>query len=94
MSVVPPREIAVPTDVSSDVSAFELARVWDQGGQQVYVLQPPADFEPGMWGLIAMDLLRHAARAHEARSGITRQEAYKEMLLAFAMEMKNPTEPL
>lgn len=87
--------LAVPVSVTGSAGALELARLWtsDEDGE-TFVLNVEPLPEPGMWGMLALDLMRHAARAYEQRGTHTREQAYKEALMYFMMEMKNPSAEL
>ena len=89
-----PNQLAVPADVLSSAESFELARVWLAHGHNYYLLDVTRFPEPGVWGLLALDLMKHAARAYEQLDGRSREDTYKEILMGFMAEMQNPTEPL
>jgi hypothetical protein len=90
-----PARLALPLDLTSDPKATELATVWTGDERQFYILDVKQFREtPGIWGMMAIDLMKHAARAYEQLDGRPRQEVYKEILAGFAAEMQNPTEPL
>jgi hypothetical protein len=88
-------QLGIPPGPADDAQAFELARVWSSQGHQYYVLHvEPFRDQPAVWGLMALDLMKHAARAYEQLDGRSREDAYREMLFGIMAEMQNPTEPL
>jgi hypothetical protein len=48
--------------------------------------------EPDMWGLLLVDLARHAARAYARESGFTEEEALARILDMFEAEIARPTD--
>ena len=93
-SAVHVNQLAVPSGPLADPAAFELARVWSSEDHQYYVLDVTRYPEPAIWGMAALDLMKHAARAYEQRTGTPRVEVYKRILAGFMAEMQDPTEPL
>jgi hypothetical protein len=89
-----PNQLGVPPGPAADTKAFELARVWSSQGHQYYVLNVKPFDDPAVWGMLALDVMKHAARAYQQLDGRSKEEAYKRMLAGFMAEMQNPTEPL
>ena len=89
-----PNQLSVPDEPLRDAQAQELARVWSAQGHQFFALDVSSEADPAAWGLFAMDLMKHAARAYEHLDGRPRAEAYKRILTGFMLEMQNPSEPL
>lgn len=88
-------QLGIPPDPLNDPAALELARVWSSQGHQYFILQvEPFRDEPAAWGIFALDLMKHAARAYEQLDGRSKEDAYKRILMGFMAEMQNPTEPL
>jgi Domain of unknown function (DUF5076) len=48
--------------------------------------------EPDMWGLLLVDLARHAARAYARESEMTEEEALNRILDMFEAEIERPTD--
>lgn len=88
-------QLGIPSGPLEDAQAVELARVWSSQGHGYYALhvQPFRD-QPAIWGMMAIDLMKHAARAYEQLDGRSREDVYKQILVGFMAEMENPTEPL
>ena len=89
-----PNQLAIPPGPLNDGQAYELARVWSSEGHQYLVLNVGAIPEPAAWGICALDLMKHAARAYEQLDGRSKEETYKRILAGFIAEMEHPTEPL
>ncbi len=88
-------QLGIPPGPVADPQALELARVWSSQGHQFYVLHvAPFQEQPAVWGIMAIDLMKHAARAYEQLDGRSKEAAYKQMLLGLMAEIQNPTEPL
>ena len=90
-----PHQLGIPPGPLTDTDAVEVARIWSSGGRQYFVLDV-AKFgdDPAAWGICALDLMKHAARAFQELDGRSKEEAYKRVLPGFAVEMQHPTEPL
>jgi hypothetical protein len=48
--------------------------------------------EPDMWGLLLVDLARHAARAYACESAMSEEEALDRILDMFEAEIERPTD--
>jgi hypothetical protein len=48
--------------------------------------------EPEMWGLLLVDIARHAARAYARESDFTEEEALDRILEMFGAELERPTD--
>ena len=48
--------------------------------------------EPDMWGLLLVDLARHAARAYARESDYTEEDALNRILEMFQAEIERPTD--
>jgi hypothetical protein len=44
--------------------------------------------------MLAIDIMKHAARAYQQRDGRPKEETYKQILVGMMAEMQDPTEPL
>ncbi len=49
--------------------------------------------EPDMWGLLLVDVARHASRAYARESAYTEEEALGRILEMFEAEIARPTDP-
>jgi len=90
-----PNQLGIPPGLLADTDAVELARIWSSGGHQYFVLDvAKLGDDPAVWGMCALDLMKHAARAYQHLDGRSKEDAYKQILLGFTVEMQHPTEPL
>lgn len=84
-------ELAKPP-IAREKEARELLRVW--GGAnfpQQYVIQTMWD-DPGVWGLLLVDLARHVAKAYEDSHGLTESETLDRIKELFDAEWLAPTD--
>ena len=49
--------------------------------------------EPDMWGLLLVDIARHAARAYARESEYTEEDALTRIVEMFEAEIARPTDP-
>jgi hypothetical protein len=49
--------------------------------------------EPDMWGLLLVDIARHAARAYARESDYTEEDALDRIVEMFESEIARPTDP-
>ena len=84
------RELTPPPIAKSHPKAVEILRAWaDPDGPQQVTLITPWD-DPGMWGLMLMDIARHLAEAY-ARRGVDRERALARIKELFDAEWSSPT---
>ncbi len=82
-----------PPAIAKSADAVEVLRVWaEPGAPQQLVLKTTWD-EPGAWGLLLVDVARHAAKAY-AGEGIPEEEAFDRILQFFRAELESPTDEL
>jgi uncharacterized protein DUF5076 len=89
-----PRPLVVPADAQRDPAAFELVRVWSSNDRQYFVIDVSKIADPAAWGIFAVDLMKHAARAYHQATGAPKEAVYKRILAGLAAEIQDPTEPL
>lgn len=78
--------------VSREKGALEILRVW--GGKnlpQQYALNTTWD-DPGAWGLLLVDVARHAAKAYASTGSINEQEALSRIKQLLDAEWSSPTD--
>lgn len=78
--------------IAREQGSFEILRVW--GGTnlpQQYALNTTWD-DPGAWGLLLMDIARHASKAYDSAGHITEQEALSRIKQIFDAEWGSPTD--
>ena len=87
-----PREQPLPPDVIGREDATEVLRAFVlDGGLSIAFMR--AFEEPDMWGLLLVDIARHAARAYARESAYTEQEAMTRIIEMFETEIARPSDP-
>jgi hypothetical protein len=86
-----PMELDPPPQAMGDPDASEVLRAWalPQQGQVVTLRTTWKD--PGAWGLMLVDIARHAANAY-ANEGMSRAEALARIKALFDAEWNAPTD--
>jgi Domain of unknown function (DUF5076) len=84
------RELDPPPISRAHAQAVEVLRVWavPDGPQQLTLVTTWDD--PGAWGLLLVDIARHAAQAY-ARNGVERDRAIARIKDLFDAEWSRPT---
>jgi uncharacterized protein DUF5076 len=86
-----PREQPLPPDVIGREDATEVLRAFVvDGGLSIAFTR--AFEEPEMWGLLLVDIARHAARAFARESEYSEEEALERILDMFEAEIQRPTD--
>ena len=89
--MVGPKEQPLPPDVVGRDDATEVLRAFVlDGGLSIAFMR--AFEEPEMWGLLLVDIARHAARAYARESDYTEDEALKRIIDMFEAEIARPTD--
>ena len=86
------RELPIPAAAVHDVKSLELVRVWAAQGQQHVSLATEVWEDPGVWGILLVDLARHVARAYEQTAAADRHAVFQRIRDAFDVEWENPTD--
>ena len=86
-----PREQPLPPDVRGRDDATEVLRAFVLDGG-VSIAFTRAFEEPDMWGLLLVDIARHAARAYARESAYTEEEALTRIIDMFEAEIARPTD--
>ena len=82
----------MPPDVVGREDATEVLRAFVlDGGLSIAFMR--AFEEPDMWGLLLVDIARHASRAYARESDYTEQEALARIIEMFEAEIARPTDP-
>jgi hypothetical protein len=86
-----PKVQELPPDVVGREDAVEILRAFvvDQGLSISFMR---AFDEPDMWGLLLVDIARHAARAYEKEGVCTQDEAMDRILATFEAEIERATD--
>ena len=86
-----PREQPLPPDVIGRDDATEVLRAFVvDGGLSIAFTR--AFEEPDMWGLLLVDIARHAARAYARESEYSEEDALARILDMFEAEISRPTD--
>ena len=86
-----PKEQPLPPDVMGRDDATEVLRAFVlDGGLSIAFTR--AFEEPDMWGLVLVDIARHAARAYARESAYTEEEALARIVDMFEAETARPTD--
>jgi Domain of unknown function (DUF5076) len=86
-----PKEQPLPPDVIGRDDATEVLRAFVVDGGLSIAFTRAFD-EPDMWGLMLVDIARHAARAYARESAITEDEALRRIVDMFEAETTRPTD--
>jgi len=86
-----PREQPLPPDVIGRDDATEVLRAFVVDGGLSIAFQRAFE-EPDMWGLLLVDIARHAARAYSRESSYTEDEALSRIVEMFEAEIARPTD--
>jgi Domain of unknown function (DUF5076) len=86
-----PKEQPLPPDVIDREDATEVLRAFVvDGGLSIAFTR--AFEEPDMWGLMLVDIARHAARAYAREAVMSEEEALSRILDMFEAEIARPTD--
>jgi uncharacterized protein DUF5076 len=86
-----PREQPLPPDVIGREDATEVLRAFVlDGGLSIAFTR--AFEEPDMWGLLLVDIARHAARAFARETDYTEEQALTQIIEMFEAEIARPTD--
>jgi hypothetical protein len=86
-----PKEQPLPPDVMGRDDATEVLRAFVLDGGLSIAFTRAFD-EPDIWGLLLVDIARHAARAYARESEYTEDEALRRIADMFEAEIARPTD--
>jgi len=86
-----PKEQPLPPDVVDREDATEILRAFVLDGGLSIAFQRAFE-EPDVWGVLLVDLARHAARAYARESEYTEEEAMGRIVDMFEAEIARPTD--
>src|ERR1700759_3498133 len=86
-----PREQPLPPDVMGREDATEVLRAFVIDGGLSIAFQRAFE-EPDMWGLLLVDIARHAARAYARESDYSEEDAVEPIVEMFEAEIDRPTD--
>ena len=86
-----PKEQPLPPDVIGRDDAKEVLRAFVvDGGLSIAFTR--AFEKPDMWGLLLVDVARHAARAYAQETSLTEEEVLTRIVDMFEAEIERPTD--
>jgi hypothetical protein len=86
-----PKQQPLPPDVVGRDDATEVLRAFVvDGGLSIAFAR--AFEEPDMWGMLLVDIARHASRAYARESDYTEKEALARIIDMFEAEIARPTD--
>ena len=87
-----PQEQPIPPDVVGREDAVEVLRAFVvDGGLSISFTR--AFEEPQIWGMMLVDIARHAARIFEKEGVCTEAEALERIFAMFESELTSPSDP-
>ncbi len=85
-------ELHPPPAAEADREAVEIARIWVASGDQHVVLRPDVWEDPAAWGILLVDLARHAARTYHQSEGHDLPKTLSRIKAGFDAEWGTPTD--
>ncbi len=86
-----PKEQPLPPDVIGREDATEVLRAFVLDGGLSIAFQRAFE-EPEVWGMLLVDVARHAARAYARESDYSEDEALQRIVEMFEAELARPTD--
>jgi hypothetical protein len=86
-----PKEQPMPPDVAGNERAVEVLRAFVVDGGLSISFQRAFD-DPSMWGMLLVDIARHAARAYAKENVCSEEEALARIYAMFEAELSDPTD--
>ncbi|CCE06340.1 MULTISPECIES: DUF5076 domain-containing protein [unclassified Bradyrhizobium] len=86
-----PKEQPLPPDVIGREDATEVLRAFVLDGGLSIAFQRAFE-EPDVWGLLLVDVARHAARAYARETEMSEDEALSRIVEMFEAELARPTD--
>lgn len=80
-----------PPPIATEANAVEVLRAWAAPGAPQQVTLRPTWNDPGAWGLMLVDIARHAANAY-ANEGRDREEVLNRIRELWDAEWTRPTD--
>lgn len=84
------RELSPPPAAGTNAEAIEILRVWAVPGNPQQLTLRTCWKDAGAWGLLLVDIARHAAQAYE-REGQNPEEVLRRIRELFEAEWVSPT---
>ena len=86
-----PREQPLPPDVIGREDATEVLRAFVVDGGLSIAFQRAFE-EPDLWGMLLVDIARHAARVYAREGDYTEEDALRRIVDLFEAEIARPTD--
>ncbi len=86
-----PQEQPLPPDVIGRDDATEVLRAFVVDGGLSIAFQRAFE-EPDMWGMLLVDIARHAARVYAREGDYTEEDALRRIVDMFEAEIARPTD--
>ncbi len=86
-----PKEQPLPPDVIDRDDATEVLRAFVVDGGLSIAFQRAFE-EPDMWGMLLVDIARHAARVYAREGDYTEEDALRRIVDLFEAEIARPTD--
>ena len=86
-----PKEQPLPPDVMGRDDATEVLRAFVVDGGLSIAFQRAFE-EPDMWGMLLVDIARHAARVYAREGDYTEEDALRRIVDMFEAEIARPTD--
>ena len=86
-----PQEQPLPPDVLGREDATEVLRAFVVDGGLSIAFQRAFE-EPDMWGMLLVDIARHAARVYAREGDYTEEDALRRIVDLFEAEIARPTD--
>jgi hypothetical protein len=84
--------LIIPPAAETDPKARELARIWAAGGKLHVSLGTGLWEDPFAWGMMLVDLAKHAANAYELDGKLSSSEALRRIKAGFKAEWEHATD--
>ena len=78
--------------IANKEGAHEVLRVWGGSDLPQQFVVEPTWHDPGVWGILLVDVARHAAKAYEDKYGINESNALDRIKQLFDAEWSSPTD--
>jgi hypothetical protein len=75
----------------SDAESVEVLRAWIVGDSLQCAIQADAFPDPGSWGAVLADVVRHIASALQEQEGAPVEQTVERILHVFHEEMRSPS---
>ena len=85
-------EMPPPQTAIDDPKAQEILRAWVAHGKLHLAFSPKTWDDPAGWGIMAVDLMRHVARAYEAETGKRFEDVLARVRAGFDAEWESATD--